>query len=96
MQVQSALNAGLQGFQNATNDAVQAASDIAKQTATTSSANVATTTASEAAPSQSVDATASITDSIVKLNAATNNAEASAKVVASADETLGTIIDTRV
>lgn len=78
MQIQSAFNAGVQGFQNATGKANQAASSIVKQTATKSIAP---------------DNSPSLTESIVDLKVAEHQAKASAKVIETADELIGSIVD---
>lgn len=84
---QSAFYAGVQGFQNATDTANKAATDIVAQT---------TVTQSEPTQASTNQSNASLTDSIVALNVAETQAQASAKVIKTADEMLGTIIDTKV
>lgn len=93
MNIESALNNGLQGFKNATALANQAATEIASPTtlndsvsASQSSDNVQTGT----------NLSSDITQSIVNLKVAEHQAKASASVIASADETLGTLLDVRV
>jgi len=94
MQISSALNSGLQGLQQANNTADKAASDIAQATAEreeqneTSSDLEATETVNKAQP-------ASLTESAVNLKVAEAQSSASAEVVKTADENLGTLIDVR-
>jgi hypothetical protein len=83
MEIQSSLHAGLQGFQNASATAHEAAANIAVQT-TVSNEN------------QSLQQAPSVTESLVALNVAEVQAQASAKVIDTADEVLGTLIDVSV
>lgn len=94
MEIQSALNSGLQGLQSAQNRATQAAEDIARSTAEPVNRPEQVETPSEPVAAQSE--TPSLTDSLIQLRVAEREAEASANVVRTADETLGTLIDTRV
>ena len=98
MEIQSALNAGFEGFQKATEKANEAAASIAAQTSITPNDfkvgqedNVATTDQNQ----QSGDL-ASINQSIVDLKVAEFQAKASAQVISTADENLGTLLDVRV
>ena len=75
------LATGLQGVQSGLERANRAAEDI-----------VATASGTEA-PSQ--EAPSSLAESVVELNVAENQVQASAAVVETADETLGTLLDTR-
>ncbi|MEE8058375.1 MAG: flagellar biosynthesis protein FlgE [Pseudomonadales bacterium] len=75
--VDSVLSVGLQGVQNGISITRQAAEDIA----------TATTTAEDG------DVTADITTAIVNLNIGEQQVEASAAVIRTADEILGTVID---
>ncbi|MGB1261786.1 MAG: hypothetical protein ACPG52_02655 [Cognaticolwellia sp.] len=96
MEIQSAFNAGVQGFQKASEDATQAAANIAANMVTTPNdtnldqTNLATFTASTDANSES------LTKSVIDLRVAEFQAKASANVVEAADENLGTLLDVRV
>lgn len=93
MEIQSAFNSGVQGFQRATETANQAAADI-----------VANTTANSTAPNTEVNtdvtvqASASnevpdLNQAIVNLKVAEYQAKGSAEVIKSADDNLGTLLD---
>jgi len=94
MQISSALNSGLQGFQQANETANKAAADIAGATAARQEQNEAgndleaTETVNKSEPS-------SLTRSVVDLKVAENQSNTSAEVVKTADENLGTLIDVR-
>ncbi|MBV1908290.1 MAG: hypothetical protein KUG78_03155 [Kangiellaceae bacterium] len=79
MQVDSTLNIGVQGFQDAQRRATDAATEIASSSVTESE--------------HSVDQTQSLTTSLVELKAAEIDANANAKVIQTASDVLGTIID---
>jgi len=82
MQVDSALNIGLQGFQEAQSRVTQTAQDIASQTvgdSTTDSIN-----------------TQDLTSSLVDLKVAEHDAKANAKVIQTASDVLGTLLDIKV
>lgn len=97
MDVQSAFNSGLQGFQKATESANQAASDIAHSTHF--HANETQTNESSASESSSTASNSTsnnipnLNQSIVDLKVAEHQAKASANVIKTADETLGTLLD---
>lgn len=102
MEIQSAFNAGVQGFNKATEDATQAAVDIASNTAVRSdvqslseSNNVNAQNTNALASVNTVDSS-SLTESVVDLRVAEFQAKASANVVEAADENLGTLLDVRV
>ena len=97
MEVQSAFSSGLQGFQNATELAYEAASNIVKQT----TSNSETSTIDLGANSQSLSFAppnniVSINQSLVDLKVAEHQAKAASAVIRTADETLGTLIDVSV
>lgn len=96
MEIQSAFNAGVQGFQKATEGANQAASDIARSTLADNETNVEPTTSNAASQTSAVNAPNGLTESIVNLRVAEVQAQSSAEVIKSADENLGTLIDVRV
>lgn len=79
MQVNSALNTGLQGFQEAQSRINQAAHDIASQSVTDSTVD-------------SID-TNDLTTSLVELKVAEHDAKANAKVIQTASDVLGTLLD---
>lgn len=93
MEIQSAFNSGIQGFQKATDDVSQAAANIAAET----SANLNQSTTSESEIGQvTVDQKQNIPDlnqSIVDLKVAEYQAKSSAQVIVTADEVLGTLFD---
>ena len=98
MEIQSAFNAGLEGFQKATEKANEAAANIAAQTSISSSEykvgqeDDSLTTEQNQNSGDSV----SINQSIVDLKVAELQAKASAQVISTADEILGTLLDVRV
>lgn len=79
MQVNSALNTALQGFQEAQSRMNQAAQDIASQTVTDSTVD-------------SVDSK-DLTTSLVELKVAENDAKANVKALQTASDLLGTLLD---
>lgn len=94
MEIQSALSSGIQGFQRAEDRANSAAEDIAAQVAESRAAQ-------EQLQSKTVTPLASpepnnLTQSLVELKVAEVQAGASAEVIKTADENLGTLIDVRV
>jgi len=98
MEIQSAFNAGLEGFQKATEKANEAAANIAVQTSITpedyqagqDNGNV------DVEQSQQSGDFVSINQSIVDLKVAEFQAKASSEVIKTADENLGTLLDVRV
>ena len=99
--VGAAFASGQLGLQNASNGITQAASNIAERTVE-SSQNVpseATAAASSSPQNATSGSTPSavpvnITDDLISLNVNSINAQASAKVLDTANDMLGTIIDT--
>ncbi len=100
MEIQSAFSAGLQGFQNATERANDAATSIVSETV----ASETTYNAENYSQGQQVNeqiteqntGSGSLSDlnqEIVELKAAEYQAKASAEVIQTADEVLGTLID---
>lgn len=107
MEIHSAFNAGVQGFQKATEEAYKAADNIATSVGITpetygigqknnglgtndSAATAATLNSQNNTPS------VNLTQSIVDLRVAEFQAKASADVIQSADDNLGTLLDVRV
>lgn len=100
MEIQSAFSAGLEGFNKATEAANNAAANIAAQTSfsadSAEEANLSTQTSSQtSAEVPSITDVPSINQSIVDLKVAEFQAKASAEVIQTADETLGTLLDVR-
>jgi hypothetical protein len=95
MEIQSAFNAGVQGFQKATEDANKAASNIVSSTVTEAQSLQAS---AQQTPAENVQTQSAptLTQSVVDLKVAEYQAKGSAEVVQAADETLGTLLDVRV
>lgn len=100
MEIQSAFSAGLQGFQNATERANDAAKSIVSET----TANEGEYSAENFSQGQQVNDNieeqntgsgdlSDLNQEIVELKAAEFQARASAEVIQTADEVLGTLID---
>jgi hypothetical protein len=87
--VNSAFLAGQYGLQNASDGITQAASSIAQRTAEGSSSSNNVQENAQVEPSNG-----NLTDDLIALNVNSVNAEASARVLEVANDTLGTIIDT--
>lgn len=101
MEIQSAFNVGVQGFQKATEDANQAAKEIASNVVATSESydlkqSDANQESNTITTNPNRDGTLNLNQSIVDLRVAEFQAKASAEVVESADENLGTLLDVRV
>jgi flagellar hook protein FlgE len=96
MDVRSAFNSGLTGFQDASAQLSNASSRIAQAgTAEKSMANVQSQ-ASEIFSPSAERAPISITTELINLKIATLEAKSAANVINTADEMLGTLIDTSV
>lgn len=102
MEIQSAFNSGLQGFQNARATADKAAADIVANTTFQAENNVeqedaeATNTEVSTEITNQASNTNDVPDlnqSIVNLKVAEYQAKASAEVIRSADDSLGTLLD---
>ncbi|GHF99643.1 hypothetical protein [Thalassotalea marina] len=95
MDIGSAFNAGIQGFQKATDTANQAASDIARAVGY----NAEEPSLGQQVNDQTVEQNtgsgdlSDLNQSIVEMRVAEYQAKASAKVIETADETLGTLLD---
>ena len=87
--VNSAFLAGQYGLQNASDGITQAASSIAQRTAEGSSSSNNVQENAQVEPSNG-----NLTDDLIALNVNSVNAQASARVLDVANDTLGTIIDT--
>lgn len=98
MEIQSALNAGLQGFSNAQQTANEAATAIANGVVSESvdSPNSGANTQNSTEQAASSNQPANLNQEIVNLKVSEYQAKASAEVINSADEALGTLLDVRV
>jgi hypothetical protein len=103
MEIQSAFNAGVQGFQQASEDADKAASQIAQRNTVDRQAQeqqdqqqVQQRSPAEQARQAGAEQPPAITDSLINLKVAEAQARNSVAVIKTADENLGTLIDTRV
>lgn len=94
MEIQSAFNSGVQGFQKATEDANKAAVSIVANTAETPESYESEL--STKSDNLSSGGLTNLNESVVNLKVAEYQAKASAEVIKSADETLGTLLDVRV
>ena len=92
----NAFSAGLSGIQTGQRRVEQAASEIASNTLPTQPP-AETPPAQQVEPSQQSQANtqADLAESLVGLTQGRNEVQASARVVETADEVLGTLIDTR-
>jgi hypothetical protein len=93
MEIQSAFNSGIQGFQQAKDDVSEAAANIAAETIASSdeiSINQTTTSQLPVASEQNIP---DLNQSIVDLKVAEFQAKSSAQVIITADEVLGTLFD---
>jgi hypothetical protein len=99
MEIQSAFNAGVQGLQKASENANKAAENIATSVGLSpesygigQESNLPIATAAN----QNSENALNLTKSVVDLRVAEVQAQASANVIKSADENLGTLLDVRV
>ncbi|OUR60733.1 hypothetical protein A9Q74_12250 [Colwellia sp. 39_35_sub15_T18] len=96
MEIQSAFNSGVQGFQTATEEANKAAANIVANTVNTDEINEETALETPGASTSGASSEKDIPDlnqSIVDLKVAEFQAKASTQVIKSADESLGTLLD---
>ena len=98
MEIQSAFNAGVQGFNKAQEDATEAASEIARETNYVAEQPEQGQTVNDnlARENTSSGDVSNLNQEVVNLKVAEFQAKASSEVVQSADETLGTILDVTV
>jgi len=89
MEIKSAFNSGVEGFNNATQAASEAAANIARET---TQPNETAELASPAPQAEPVN----LTEEVVNLRVAEVQAQASANAIQTADETLGTLLDVTV
>lgn len=95
MDVRSAFNSGLAGFQSASAQLSNASSRVA-QAGIAESSITANQQIQESLSSSEEQAPISITTELINMKVAEMQAKASAKVIDTADEMLGTLIDTSV
>jgi len=88
MEIQSAFNSGVQGLQQATRAADQAAADIVAETSAAHEAE-----ATNQAPVSNEQKLPELNRSIVDLKVAEHQAKASTEVIKTADDSLGTLLD---
>ncbi len=93
MDINSAFDSGVAGFQAATERASQSASNIAQAQNDSIQARSSSTSVEL---EQAVQETKPLTEELVNLRVAEHDAKAAAKVITTADEVLGSLIDTRV
>jgi hypothetical protein len=98
MEIQSAFNSGVQGFQKATEMANKAASDIVAETtvARDSSVNEVNALETNTASREAVNNTnevPNLNQSLVELKVAEYQAKSATEVIKTADESLGTLLD---
>jgi flagellar hook protein FlgE len=93
MEIQSALNSGLEGFKKATEEASQAASNIVAQTSASRDESVITQAEANQAATTNEQKIPDLNQSIVELKVAEFQAKSSAQVIKTADEVLGTLVD---
>ena len=93
----NAFRSGLSGIQSGQRRADQAAADIASSTVNPAQQAIQTPPQNQVNPSSQVAERSrpDLTESLVTLRAAENEVRANARVVDTADEVLGTLIDTR-
>ena len=99
MTVNSVLSTGVDGVRKGLETAQNAAQNIASQTLATADVSDATTTdvpnPLPVQQPQDADNLNSLTESLVDLKVAENQVKASAEVIKTADDMLGTLVDTR-
>jgi len=93
MDINSAFDSGVAGFKAATERASESATNIAQaQNDNVQSRSSAASVESE----QAVQESKPVTEELVNLRVAEHEAQAAAKVITTADEVMGSLIDTRV
>ena len=93
MEIQSAFNSGIQGFQKATDEANQAAVNIAAETSASRDESTITQTEISQTAVNNEQKIPDLNQSIVDLKVAEFQAKSSAQVIKTADEVLGTLLD---
>ncbi len=91
MEIPSAMNSGLEGFQNSRQLADKSAADIVSNIATT---NDSSSTGNQTSINNNIkQEVPELNQSIVNLKVAEYQARASSEVIKSADDALGTLLD---
>jgi hypothetical protein len=91
MEIPSAMNSGLEGFQNSRQLADKSAADIVSNIATT---NDSSSTGNQTSINNNIkQEMPELNQSIVNLKVAEYQARASSEVIKSADDALGTLLD---
>jgi hypothetical protein len=93
MEIQSALNSGIQGFQKATDEASQAAANIVAQTTASRDESIINQTVTSQTATNNEQKIPDLNQSIVELKVAEFQAKSSAQVIKTADDILGTLVD---
>lgn len=95
MQIQSAFSSGVQGLQRAEQGVREASLEIARQPL--AKENEAAEAGSETASAQPQSSTPvqPVTEQLVKLKLEERNAQANSQVIRTADQVVGSLIDTR-
>ncbi|NRA72078.1 MAG: hypothetical protein HRU24_13735 [Gammaproteobacteria bacterium] len=109
MEIQSSFHSGVNGLQNAVQQVDKSASNIAKQSIDYSENSVHQRSDNQTSTNTAVEVSAlkveaapqarestTVTEELVNLRVAEHQALASSKVIATADEVVGSLIDTRV
>jgi len=91
MNIQSAFNSGVTGFNQAADRVAESANNIAQQQVTPEQKQ----TEVKAETGNSYSQQRPVTDDLINLRVAENDAKTSAKVIQTADDVLGSLIDTR-
>ena len=93
MNIQSAFNSGVAGFNNATERASESAQEIAQQQVPTQAAS--NVSEGETETVNAVPQNTPVTESLINLRLAETQAQASSQVIDTADNVVGSLIDTR-
>lgn len=93
MEISSAFNSGVQGLQNASAAAQEAALDIATSVTPIAEQQSSDNTNSDLSSARTANTIPDINQAVVDLKVAEYQAKASTEVIKSADETLGTLLD---
>jgi len=91
MEIQSAFNSGVKGFQDANRQASETAANIVEATVVATEQPSGSDTSASAETPQQVN----LNQELVNLKVAEHQAKASAEVVKTADEVLGTLLDVK-
>lgn len=93
MNIQSAFDSGVAGFNKANERAAESAREINQQQVTPVQGQPEV---QQAESQTAIEPNTPITESLINLRLAENQAQASAKVIETADNMLGSLIDTKV